>query len=439
MATGKETEGAPLILKVLSGVHLGAEIELGVEPLAVGRDPGGDIVLEDRLLADKHLELRRAGAQVEARILAEPSALDGQPLGPGTHTIPLYKVLTVGSTHLAFGARDAAWPVLHFPEETLIESAKARPALAAAAKAAPPAKRRPGWGLAAACVVVALGLLGAAGYGFATTGLKPERSVADEEADLKAALNQFKDRGDLSYHTNQHVFQIIGRVPDDQTLKDLRNTLNSLCLRLRFNVQSWEAMVNSCRSVIQLYNVDMTAEPVGMERIRLRGYSPTVAGLNGVVANIQTLLPRTDALQVDVGVGETTAQTIRDLLREYSLSPYLKVSVQADKVTVAGLLPRDAADPWARLQSTLRARQPQTPLDLTGVQLVDESRLQNQILGGQIVALRSGDLAWVRLNNDNVLHAGSALAEGWVLSDITPTAVRVRQGDVQLQFNLSPP
>jgi type III secretion system YscD/HrpQ family protein len=438
MAAGKEKEGSPLILKVLSGVHLGAEIELGMETLSVGRDPGGDIVLEDRLLADKHLELRRAGEQVEARILAEPSALDGQPLAPGTHTIPLYKVLTAGSTHLAFGARDAAWPVLHFPEETLVESAKARPALAAAAAVAP-VKHRPGWGLAVICGLVAVALLLAVGYGFMTAGVEPEHSVTEEEADLKAALSQFKDRGELSYHVNQHVFQISGRVPDDQTLKELRNTLNSLGLRLRFSVQSWEALVNSCRSVIQLYNANLTVEPIGMERIRMRGYSPTLAGLNSVVANIQTLLPRSDALQVEVGVGDTTAQEIRDLLREYSLSPYLKVSVQADKVSLAGLLPREAADKWNRLQATLRDRRPQTPLDITGVQIGDESRLENQILGGQIVALHTGDIGWVRLSNDNILHAGSALADGWVLSDIAPNSIRVRQGDVQLQFNLSTP
>jgi len=435
MAAGKESEGHPLILKVLSGVHLGAEIELGVETLSVGRDAAGDIVLEDRLLAEKHLELRRTGGQVEAHILAEPSALDGQPLAPGVYTIPSYKILTVGSTHLAFGERDAAWPPLHFPEQTLVESAKARPTLAAAAALAPAASR-PSWGLAVACAVLAVGLFIVAGYGFATAQAEPERAAGEEEVDLKQVLSQFKERGELSYHANQHVFQIIGRVPDDQTLNELRHALNSMGLRLLFSVQSWESMVNSCRSVVQLYNANLTVEPVGLDHIRLNGYMRTNADLSDVVNNIQSLLPRPDALQVNVGVGETIAQDLRELFREYSLSPYLNIAVQTDKVSLAGLLPNEAADKWTRLQGKLKERYAQTPLDLTGVQFGDDARLENKILGGQIVALRTGDLAWVRLSNENVLHTGSALADGWVLSDIGPASVQVRQGDVLLQFNL---
>lgn len=89
------------LLKIVQGPNAGAEIALpdGVE-ITVGKADTCDIVLADPTLPDEPLKL---SADASGGV-----TLDGEPLEP-------YYVRLFGSTALAVGPADAAWPPLIFP------------------------------------------------------------------------------------------------------------------------------------------------------------------------------------------------------------------------------------------------------------------------------------------------------------------------------------
>ena len=113
-----------LLLKVLSGPHLGAELLLEKGEYIIGSEGDCDICLSGVLMAGKHVKLKVDQGAVRALPLAESVYLKGQWIGEET-PLDLYTVLTLGSTHLVVGQSDANWPPITPPK---IEQMKGRPA-----------------------------------------------------------------------------------------------------------------------------------------------------------------------------------------------------------------------------------------------------------------------------------------------------------------------
>ena len=102
-------------MKILAGVHAGAEVTLSDEEATLGRDDACDFVLEDAGLADRHIRLY-AGADVRMTVLDEstPVCVDGRPVEDSVELEP-FQVVTVGGLALAVGPADRDWPPIVLP------------------------------------------------------------------------------------------------------------------------------------------------------------------------------------------------------------------------------------------------------------------------------------------------------------------------------------
>ena len=118
-------------MKILAGVHAGAEVALSDEEATLGRDDACDFVLEDAGLADRHLRLY-AGTGVRMTVLdgSGPVCVDGRPVEGSVELAP-YQVVTVGGLALALGPADQAWPPIDLPASPSPESRSAQEEVAA--------------------------------------------------------------------------------------------------------------------------------------------------------------------------------------------------------------------------------------------------------------------------------------------------------------------
>ena len=103
-------------LKVLSGPHIGAEIEIDVGNWVLGRHEECDLVLTDDTLGDRHLELTVSdhGVQVNNLATGQNVYLAGMKQ-TDSFTLPPYAVVTAGSLYFAVGPRNQPWPDLNLP------------------------------------------------------------------------------------------------------------------------------------------------------------------------------------------------------------------------------------------------------------------------------------------------------------------------------------
>ena len=107
---------APLwTMKILAGVHVGAEVTLSDEEATLGHDDACDFVLEDAGLADRHIRIS-AGTDVRMTVLdgSGPVYVDGRPVEGSVELAP-YQVVTVGGLSLALGPADQTWPSIELP------------------------------------------------------------------------------------------------------------------------------------------------------------------------------------------------------------------------------------------------------------------------------------------------------------------------------------
>ena len=102
-------------MKILAGVHVGAEVTLSDEEATLGRDDACDFILEDAGLADRHIRLY-AGTGLRMTVLdgSGPVCVDGRPVEGSVELAP-YQVVTVGGLALALGPADRAWPSIDLP------------------------------------------------------------------------------------------------------------------------------------------------------------------------------------------------------------------------------------------------------------------------------------------------------------------------------------
>ena len=107
---------ASVTLRVFSGIHLGAEIELQEGVCVIGGDDSCDLILEDSSLASRHAALHISFAERGGQVTAEPLdgsiVLDGEPLQqeqalPPRHPFQL-GLVTMAWTDTA-SAGSAAW------------------------------------------------------------------------------------------------------------------------------------------------------------------------------------------------------------------------------------------------------------------------------------------------------------------------------------------
>ena len=112
-------------MKVLAGVHVGAEVTLSDEEAILGRDDACDFVLEDTGLAGRHI-LLCAGTDIRMTVLdgSGPVCVDGRPV-EGSIELRPYQVVSVGGLALALGPADQAWPPIDLPASSSPESRSA--------------------------------------------------------------------------------------------------------------------------------------------------------------------------------------------------------------------------------------------------------------------------------------------------------------------------
>lgn len=118
-------------MKILAGVHVGAEVTLSDEEATLGRDDACDFVLEDAGLAGRHIRLH-AGTDVRMTVLdgGSPVCVDGRPV-EGSIELEPYQVVTLGGLALALGPADRAWPPIDLPAPPSPESRSAQEDVAA--------------------------------------------------------------------------------------------------------------------------------------------------------------------------------------------------------------------------------------------------------------------------------------------------------------------
>lgn len=85
------------VLKVLSGINVGASVRLKIGSMTIGRSMSCDIILHDEAIADQHVRLQVMQGGMSLLPLAQPVFLDGKELGVDEVDLQPNQVVRLGS------------------------------------------------------------------------------------------------------------------------------------------------------------------------------------------------------------------------------------------------------------------------------------------------------------------------------------------------------
>lgn len=347
-------DGEPrYLLKMLSGPHLGAEVRLAPGSYRLGRHDDADIVLEDKALADEHALVTIEANGVRVEPLLGEVILDGAPHKDPEKRLPFFTVLGFGTTHLAIGPEDAAWPALVLPAgPPAVASAGAAAARAEILPppAAVPAPARASGGRSLSWLAVPLALLALALVARPLEQTEAPAAVPaaepDPEAELIAAEGEVRsvvagaDVAGLRLERDPRRGRILieGWTSTEAQRKELVEQLQKVAAPLQLRLWSREQVMASVATTLQALGRPLEASWAGPGAVRLSGYIPEASDLQRAVDLLIRDVTGLKTVDNQVMTDEAVEAWMTRRLTDAGLSEVVRIKRGERALQVRGLL-----------------------------------------------------------------------------------------------------
>lgn len=456
----QEQSGPQYILKVLSGPHLGAEVQLAAGDYRLGRDESCDIVLSDRSLSGEHALFAIGPDGIKVQSLAGEVRIDHQPHQDAARLLSFFTVIGLGTTHVAVGPEAAAWPELLPPAQPAATAMQATPAQPAAAtlpaiaigeavtvtavsKAMPaPVDRRRSlrrWAARAAALLLLLGI----GVGAAANrdGLLAQRAIEPAPtAEAEAAVPSPRELLVAMLHDDELAkglrvvedrrgrLTVEGHVDTVAAQAALAERLKQSPEPVQVRVVAGDQMVDTARDTLAALGYDLDVAYAGDGALRLAGYVPEASDLQRAVDIVQRDVAGLAGIRNEVMTDRAIMAALEEQLRKAGLGEAIRLRLEANKkITAKGNLRTDDMLAWTTIQADFD-RSYGRYLEI--VPQVTETRRDQPLPGVQlnVRAIGFGDLPYVILGDGEKYLEGSVLTDGWTIQRIRPREVVLSKG-----------
>lgn len=463
-----EQQTSFLLLKILSGPHKGAEMELTPGDWTMGSSSACDLVLSDQGVMEEHLLLR---VEEDASIVLHPLhgaavLLDGAPLPEEGASLLPYVVFSLGETQACTGPVKEAWPEISLPVPVQLsisevgkedgssagDSAEAASALPDpppapleiapepfASTTAPRPQRWKTWASLACVAVLLMALMtGTSGLGLFAPSTPEEQLEVVQQALRAGGFGALE-----VVRTPQGQLQISGVVPLPADLTRLEGVVQSLEPTVNpgtaFRVVVAETLAREVRDTIKQAGAKLRVDRSGV-RLRISGYIYDAAQLEALLAphmkafadvplkleplywaELSTELKRISIIRQLQELVRFEPTAFYVLVRAQSLSSLKKGALAQLEAEVTDLA--QGVSPFER--PSARGTAPATPVSATLKVETPQPLCQSLHF---IPGVRGG-ISGLRLNNE-VYQEGGRLPGGYRISELTPRyAVLIREGN----------
>ena len=439
-------------MKILAGVHAGAEATLSDEEATLGHDDTCDFVLDDVGLAGRHIRLR-TGTDVRMTVLdaSAPVCVDGRPV-EGSIELRPYQVVSVGGLALAVGPADQDWPPIDLPVPPSLKSRPAHEDVAARVEPAkgpredPPASVEPPatdtggadevpeevgrstfrHARTAAVIVVALLAVAALAW------LLAPRPVQTEHADPEETARKIEEiasrygavvRIEAGAGTDASI-TVTGNVDTSQNRLRLVDELAQAGIRATVHIVSTDEIAESVTTTLdRTLNADkrnlVTVRPVENSpgELTVVGYVDQESNLSAARSTIERDIKEFIALHYEVQTRADRLSILRRRLHDLDLGTSLRIQELPDGVGLFG--PVHTAEDLNRivkLAEDFNDEFDSRPLlTLSGT----HSFLGESTIDLDVRAVVLGESVHVILHDGESYRAGSRVANHYVVKTIT--------------------
>ncbi len=435
-----------MILRILNPPHTGAQAEIGPEALTIGSGMDCDL---------KHCKVRLTGEGIEIELTGGAAHLDGEPVEKSPFTARAGQVLTIGSTHMAFGEAGAVWdavviPTLrtlggHAPTAMSLDADKSPSTTPSSSVSTPPPA--PGFipqgvkiGMAVALSLAVVLILALFFYNTdQERGMESKVRGGDNASDFFKA-DMYKT--DLDNEAAEKVADQIKREVSGATVTDGERSGKAF---LRIFVRS-RSQANEVQKIVNASPVPVFSEIVSLEEIEKsaemmasmkgfaldvtfakdgtaywKGYLPKVEDWKEVQSRMEIDLPYIKESVSNLVYAADIEKRANTLLAEAGIKTQLSFSALPREIIITGTIPENQNETWNQVCAKLREEFGGllTLSDKIGsgkAVVISTNPFHSPIAGVTLGAIPS-----VVLVDGQRIYAGAVLKDGSVLTSITET------------------
>ncbi len=436
------------ILKVLSGVHVGAEVVLSTTELVLGRDEKCDLVLDDVSLSDRHISLRIEGEQALLTLLdtARPIYIGEQKLESGEQTLEPFQLISIGTLFLAVGPVDAEWPAIDLQlkqKMTMLPESEETSAVGEededSAEADPATTGRGSrliWFIATGVPILVLLIV------FTAWFLTPETSVPTEE-ELESRVQQIADRYDAVVEVekkSEDDTHITGYIDTAGKRQDFLAELENSGIIADIDIVSTQQIANSLNLML---DNEVNKDSVNQVEVFMVSGSPGDFILKGYVGDaglwhdtLAKLEGHINYRNLDDKV-QTLDDRIKALKKMLAAVKLENVEIKIGNQALLVLPATTGAEPNERLTEVIKMfnRQFASRPPLTTPK--DDASSDSSSLKLDIRGISFGDTPHIVMGNNQRYGEGSRMENGYEIKSITQEYILLQKGGKSYYYYLT--
>lgn len=461
-----------MILRILNPPHAGAQAEIGPDPLSIGSGGDCDLVLSDPLLQPTHCKIRRAGEGIEVELTGGAAHIDGEPVEKSPFAIRAGQVLSIGSTHMAFGDPGQVWSAISIPVLKTLGGSAPAPAQEEMESAVPKKSETPDstastksaamrrFQVAVLGSAVLLIVLLMALFFYRAQEQRAMTSIARTPGSQNLLGNDYsgtnmdnqtvealadKIRREIS-GSDVSVYERSGRavlrvyVRTREQASEVQSITNSSGTPVFSEIVSLEEIEKSAQMIasMQGYDLDVTFSKDGTAY--WVGFMPAQSDWNSLLQRFEVDLPYIRENVCDITFAKQIDETLRKLLADAGIRAEVAMNTQPRAIVLYGTMPENLSDAWSKVLSALKEKYGEIVEFTDDVGTGKAVVVEGNPFHTEITGVALGAIPSVILLDGQRIYEGAILADGSTLTNISENQLILTgpQGKRKIPLNLGP-
>ena len=376
MAEAHESMNPTIVLKLLSGLQIGAEIPLEDGDYLIGSNDDCDIVLLDESVAERHVLLNKTGNELQLTAQDQAVLIGEQQLASGESAeLPADTVIGLGTLFVGLGSPDTDWLNLPRPQRSLAvaqsddKTAAVNPETSnseqapvqsqASAELKPQRSRRLAPWLAAGIVVVlavALAIfrhdIGAWLSADSMAALEADHTLEDAKAIVAdrqmANIDVTEDsRGDIVLR---------GYSATETDKQRLLNALKQIGIPAVDQIRAEDTLQHTLRETLNRLGAgQLKVDYLGQGAVRLHGFFDTDIVEEELIIMLKQDVPGINRIDSDVRTLADAVADLRGRLNSVGLDSLVTVIADQKNVVASGELESEQVPLWQNVLTAFTA------------------------------------------------------------------------------------
>ncbi|MDR2769257.1 MAG: type III secretion system inner membrane ring subunit SctD [Puniceicoccales bacterium] len=444
-----------LVLRVLSGPHMGAEIDLQEIAIVIGKEAACDVVLIDPALNDQHVKVFVKNSQINLEILNNaPVTVEGTNV-TGTTVLQNFQAIVIGSTLLSIGPNNVTWPTISADkkptQETVtisqneptpqqdIPSATPPPTETTAVDNTSKIKKYAIAGsVSLAVLLIVIVTLFASKKSDEPDKLATAVSKHSKNTILNILQKNHVNNNNITLEDKQNAYELTVYVETNAQKQNLQKALSHIPFK-KLRIYSQENLILQAQEVLKKFKTLSVSKTAELNSIAIQGYLYAIDNLPNVKNQLFADIVGLKSIQTTILSSDEVYDMASNLLTQYGLMGLLNIQAIESGLLVSGSIPTQNEPVWKDAHKALKNTFNGICHILTHVAVLPSQSVKRSFFKSPIasVSIPTEGVPWIDLQNGERYFEGTTLPSSYVIQSITPSGIILNKNEESINLTLN--